>query len=89
MRSSFEEVGYLISYMVVSSMLESLTALCNRGRLCKPRAEQIYTYIIYAMPRRSQPKPRNRLPQGNPRQVKLILAAADYYVTHPPKSSLL
>ena len=29
--------------------------------------------ILSAMPRRSQPKPRNRLPQGNPRQVKLIL----------------
>ena len=46
MRSSFEEVGYLISYMVVSSMLESLTFLCNRGRLCKLRAERIYLYYL-------------------------------------------
>ena len=30
--------------------------------------------ILFAMPMRGQPKPRNRLPQGNPRQVKLILA---------------
>ena len=47
----------------------SLTALWNRGRLCKPKAERIKLYLIYIiytslspMLRRSQPKPRNRLP---------------------------
>ena len=76
MRSSFEEVGYLISYMVVSSMLESLTALCNRGRLCKPNAEGIILYLIYNICKfipyaKAPPTEAEKLiAAGNPRQVK-------------------
>ena len=51
-------------------MLVSLTALCNRGKSCKSRAEGIYSLC-----RDAADLSRERL-HSNPRQVKLI-----YYTT--------